>query len=411
MATPQPAHARKAPSGAFRWLVCPGCIDFCESLNLPHDSSEAMELGTGAHSLLELALKEKKPASAYRGKDFNLVFTADDRMVKGVQFAIDTVKSHGPFFAMWAEERLAIPCTGEHGTVDVLAISKDFHTLHVFDYKNGVVPVDANKNPQTMLYAQGGLEKAKRVLLPNQFAKIADVHMHILQPNSFDGNPYKDHVMTVKQLTAWCENTVAPIAKLIDSGKAPLIPGPHCTGCGGAKRCVKRAKYGAEVARMDFADFVAPGKAPAKKGKKAEKPVHEKLTNAQIAGMLANADFVISLFNDIRKEAMAMIARDPTSIPGWKLVRAKSNRRWRDAEEVAAALKAMKLREDDYAPRKLAGLGDISVLIPALKREKFLAKYAVKPEGKPTLAPESDPRPALAGTAKLDFSDEIESGE
>lgn len=86
-------------------------------------------------------------------------------------------------------------------------------------------------------------------------------------------------------------------------------------------------------------------------------------------------------------------------VPGFKLVDGKTNRQWKDEEEVVATFSDI-LGEEQMYEKKL--------LSPA-KMEKIVGKKAVemltfKPEGKKAIARADDPRPAAKSSAALDFA-------
>ena len=88
--------------------------------------------------------------------------------------------------------------------------------------------------------------------------------------------------------------------------------------------------------------------------------------------------------------------------PGFKVVEGKSNRKYTDEKAVAFIVK-----NNDYDPyeKKLLGITAMTSLLGKKKFEELLGALITKPQGKPTLVPESDKRPAL-NTAKDDFSEE-----
>lgn len=67
---------------------------------------------------------------------------------------------------------------------------------------------------------------------------------------------------------------------------------------------------------------------------------------------------------------------------------------------------AAKVQEAGFDPyeKKLLGITAMTSLLGKKKFEELLSALITKPQGKPTLVPESDKRPAL-NTAKDDFKD------
>ncbi len=136
-----------------------------------------------------------------------------------------------------------------------------------------------------------------------------------------------------------------------------------------------------------------------------------KLSNAQLAKLLPLLPMFEGFIKAIKLESMQTLARDPSSLPGYKIVEGQSKRRWRDQDATIAFLERMNYEPDDFAPRKLVGIGELAALlkkVPAAKKEKFFVLHTVKPHGKPSLVPVSDPRPPINGDAAQDFAEEIE---
>ena len=58
-------------------------------------------------------------------------------------------------------------------------------------------------------------------------------------------------------------------------------------------------------------------------------------------------------------------------------------------------------------PKELKTIGDLEKLLKKKGFQELLGEYVVKPQGKPTLAEDSDPRPAMNSTSSAvdDFKD------
>ena len=87
----------------------------------------------------------------------------------------------------------------------------------------------------------------------------------------------------------------------------------------------------------------------------------------------------------------------------YKLVEGRSNRKYKN--ESAAA----KIVEDagfDPYEHKVLGITAMQKMLGKTKFNELLGDFIEKPQGKPTLVPESDKRPAI-NTAKNDFMEEL----
>ena len=85
------------------------------------------------------------------------------------------------------------------------------------------------------------------------------------------------------------------------------------------------------------------------------------------------------------------------------VVEGKSNRKYKDEEAVAKAVKAAGY--DPYE-KKVLGITAMTKLLGKANFNKLLEKLLVKPVGKPTLVPKDDPRPEMRISAEEDFKEE-----
>ena len=145
--------------------------------------------------------------------------------------------------------------------------------------------------------------------------------------------------------------------------------------------CRKRAEYNLELAKYDF-----------------EMPAN--LEDSEIAAILPKVDELVSWVNDIKEYALQQ-ALSGTVYDGYKVVEGRANRKYTDEDAVAFAVK-----DAGYDPyeKKLLGITAMTSLLGKTKFNELLGGLIEKPQGKPTLVPESDKRQAL-NTAKDDFNE------
>jgi hypothetical protein len=86
---------------------------------------------------------------------------------------------------------------------------------------------------------------------------------------------------------------------------------------------------------------------------------------------------------------------------GWKLVEGRSNRKYVNDTVVAGVVQ--KAGFDPYE-HKVLGVTAMQKLLGKSRFDELLSPYIEKPQGKPTLVPESDKRPAMS-TAAVDFNE------
>ena len=258
------------------------------------------------------------------------------------------------------------------GTGDCLIVADD--VLHIIDFKYGLgVLVEAEDNPQMMCYALGALD------IYDGIYDITSVKMTIFQPRRENVSTF-----TIKKedLLKWADDFLKPTAELAFNGEGEFKAGDHCTFCKAKATCRKRAEYNLELAKYDF-----------------EMPAS--LSETEIAAILPKIDDLTAWAADIKEYALQQ-ALSGTEYPGFKVVEGRANRKYTDEEAVAFVVK-----DNGYDPyeKKLLGITAMTSLLGKKKFEELLGALITKPQGKPTLVPASDKRPAL-NTAKDDFSEE-----
>ena len=92
------------------------------------------------------------------------------------------------------------------------------------------------------------------------------------------------------------------------------------------------------------------------------------------------------------KEYALQRAVSGTAFPGWKLVEGRSNRKYTDENAVIAAVTAAGY--DPYE-HKILGVTAMTSLLGKKQFNDILGGLITKPQGKPTLVPGSDKRPAM----------------
>ena len=125
------------------------------------------------------------------------------------------------------------------------------------------------------------------------------------------------------------------------------------------------------------------------------------LTDEDIEDILSRVDALVSWASDIKEYALQQ-AISGKKWNGWKLVEGRSNRRYTNE---AAVIQTVSNAGFDPYERKLLGITAMQKLLGKSRFDELLTAYIEKPQGKPTLVPESDKHPAM-NTAKNDFMEE-----
>ena len=367
-------HAVLSASSAARWITCPPSARLnAEKLDA---SSEYAIQGTEAHRLCEYKLR-KALGEKVRDPTKNLAFY-DSEMEECAeaycQFVMEAVVQScatSKDTLVLVEQRVDFSgfVPDGFGTADTLIISDK--SVCIVDYKHGKgIEVSAERNPQMMCYALGGVQ------MFDGLYDIDNVRMVIFQPRLSNVSEF---TISKADLLAWANETLVPAAKLAYAGEGEFCAGAHCQFCKVRATCRKRAEYNLALAKYDF-----------------EMP--PTLEDAEVEAVLAKADTLAAWVSDIKEYALQQAIQGKKWM-GWKLVEGRSNRKYTDEAAVANTVKAA-----GYEPyeQKLLGITVMTGLLGKKKFEELLGRLVVKPQGKPTLAPMSDKRPAM-NTAAEDF--------
>ena len=383
-------HAKLSSSASKRWLGCPGSVKLSE--HSPNGSSIYADEGTLAHGMAEgmiskddkLVQKYEVEAAKFYGEHPELNGTfLEMKMI--LQPYVDYVFEE--YAAQVHEDGAAQGTTGERvvlteyspggfGTADVVLRREG--RLHIIDLKYGKgVSVSAEDNPQLKLYALGTLARF------DMLYDIEDVVMTIYQPRL-------DNVSTdtikAKDLYAWGEEVIKPGAQLALSEDAPVHAGDWCQFCPARYDCKERARDAMELQKYLGQMVLSP---------------------EEIAEILGKIDRLTKFAENIKDSALTK-ALDGEEIPGWKVVEGRSIRKYVGSEEeIVRQCEGAGYDQALLYERKLLTITNMEKLMGKKQFAEVLGAYVEKPEGKPTLAPESDKRPAITNnSAAEDFADE-----
>lgn len=374
---PPEKHAKLSASSAHRWMNCN------PSANLEREfadrSSEAAAEGSAAHALCEHKLRKAlkmlstRPVSKYDSDEMEMY---TDSYVEFVLEQIEVAKQHcaDPFVLI--EQRLDFSCyvPDGFGTGDCLIVADKL--LHIIDFKYGLgVLVDAEENPQMMLYALGALR------LFDALYDIDTISMSIFQPRRENVSTW---TITVAELEEWAEQTLRPKAELAFKGEGEFNPGPWCTFCKAAVKCRARAEEKLALARYEF----------------AKPPL---LTDEEIEDILSRLDDLTKWANEIAAYAQDAAINHGKQWSGFKLVEGRSIRKYTDETAVVIAATAAGYR--DIFKKSLIPITEMEKLMGKKTFAEVLGGLVIKPQGKPTLVPASDKRPAIHTGANHDFTE------
>ena len=360
-------HSLLSASSSHRWLHCPPSARLCEGYD-DKGSNFAAE-GTDAHALCEyklraaLGMEAKDPTENLSWYDAEMEESANG-YAAFVMELVEEAKKNCSDPVVLIEQRLDYSryVAEGFGTGDCVIIADG--TLHIVDFKYGRgILVEAEDNPQMMLYALGALE------LFDCLYDIDTVSMTIFQPRL--GN-VSTHTIPKADLYEWADTVLAPTAELAWSGEGEYHCGEWCQFCRAKADCRERVNANMELAKFEF----------------RQPPL---LTDEEVEEILGRIDGLIAWASDIRDYALqAAISGKHWS--GYKLVEGRANRKYTDERAVVAAVKAAGY--DPYE-HKVLGVTAMTTLLGKKQFNDILGGLVIKPQGKPTLVPDSDKRPAM----------------
>lgn len=404
------AHSALGASSADRWMTCPGSVPL--SAGLPDDESPHARKGSAAHALAEHCLLNGEDAFEYLGETHPISEYADVEvcpdMTEAVQVYIDHIRSYGrKIDRKMLEARVSLEPLGDwargmFGTADAIHYNAKTRTLHVDDYKHGEgVVVDA-QTPQTKYYGIGGL--LKQAVL----AKAKKVVCTIIQPRAYhEDGPIRQAVFTIDELNAWVDEQLKPAVLRVQQAEieyeegAPdwadrhLVPSEKgCKFCRAKGTCPKRAQQALEQAGLEFGEDGAV---------RPQVPM-AKLTDEQVARILDNEAAIRDWLSGVAALATEQLKRGQDITGGrYKLVKGRSSRDWADEDKAREALHGLGFGDEHLFTQKFTTPAQAEKLVGKAQKNA-LADLIVTTEGKPTLAPADDKRPAISAGPESDFT-------
>lgn len=428
-------HSALSPSARHRWGVCPGSIR--EEAKFPEESGgSAANDGTRTHTLLERAIKfefiDKEgqcgPAPFYgmTVTDAFGTYTVDIERAKRLNVALEYIREfvaeHGG--NVISERRVhpdgLVRRADMSGTVDVQITGKFVYV--VMDFKDGISPVGAQNNPQLEQYAMGVLAGLAPENYPKRFRLV------ICQPKlALKGMPIiSTWEITPEELLARVPVIIAQAAAT-DAPDAPLVPGDEqCKYCKAKGSCPAIAgKAMAEVGLMFSAinhpatpsfitpaEVIPPGVMDLSQQAAAKDPTQMDVN--QLRQVMEAAPLVRQFLASVEERIESML-KAGVAVPGFKLVQGAGRRAWAfPEEEMVKKLTGMGIPKGSVYEQSLVSPAKAEKLVWDKKGEpqqlsdtqkkRMNNEYVKMSQGKLTVAPESDSRPAVVADASSLFA-------
>jgi hypothetical protein len=229
-------------------------------------------------------------------------------------------------------------------------------TAYVIDWKFGDgIAVDAEQNEQLMYYAAAAMRTPEVAWV---FDGAVAIECVIIQPPVI-----RQWTTTPARIKAF-EKELKQAVKVSAQPNAPLKAGDHCKFCPARPTCPQM------TGAVD----------------RALKVKLDAIDDDMLGAYAANAVLLQGWIDSINELVQTKIEKG-YKIPGWKMVAKKGRRQWADEAKAAAALTELGI--DPYKKELLSPA-------QAEKKVKNLPdELVVSVSSGDTLAPESDPRPAV----------------
>lgn len=402
-------HALLNASGSERWGPCAASVRL-EAPLADQSSSYASE-GTAAHTLGAWVLINGKSAQDYPEPTIEAdgrTWPVNSEMISGIDSYAELVRDYAQGGQLLVEQKvnyathLGVEADLAWGTSDAVILQDD--KIVIVDLKWGMgVRVEAEDNSQLMLYALGALYEYEAL------GDFTHVQMVIVQPRLEHLSEHTIDVTSLKTFALRMKASASRALKVLKAEGAPALS-DYAPSEGACRWC--KAKAICPALRAQVHALVVPEATSDDFSDLTEVPDLADVPSDALGAAMDKIGLVEDFCTAVRAEVERRLLGDiavPSPAGGYKIVQGKrGNRAWASESEAEAALKAMRLKSDDIYAYKLKGPAPIEKLLAkdSPTRWKRLQKLITQPEGRPSVAPMSDARPAIthADTA-LAFED------
>jgi len=352
-------------STAKRVIACPGSVALVQKMP-PKPSSEHADRGTLLHDVISEFLDQTdKPITDWLGKTYEGQVLTQELLDEKLVVALELLDEVDPKKEMVYEVETRVGfgdlLPGVFGSTDLIGRIGDRAVVLDWKFGDGVV-VTAEENEQLMFYAAAAMRTPETAWA---FEGAQDIEMVIIQP------PMIRRWVTTKDRIAQFERELVKAVKAAQQPDAKIQHGDHCRWCAAKPICPKT------TGAVD----------------RALMTTLKEIDVDTLGRYLKNADLLEDWIKDLRGLAMQLLEKN-LPVPGYKLVQKQARRKWSDESKAKALLLEMGLKESVVV--------ETSIMSPAQAEKALKKRFSELPEGLvksessgTTMAPESDPRPAV----------------
>jgi hypothetical protein len=388
------AHAKFSPSGAHRWMRCPGSMVL--EADFPNTSSSFAAEGTCAHDLAAMVLTDPEYTipvgitTDVDGYPIKITQAMAEHVMDYCKLVWDTAEGGSLMVEQRVDFSRVIGVPDSFGTSDVV-ILKDGELI-IIDLKFGMgVKVDAEENEQMQLYALGALEA---VSLYSDDVKHVTMMIH--QPRLNHISSWTIGVDALEEFGRKAKGRAIAVTeafetlKFVADNNAYLTPGDkQCRFCRAKSVCPalrdEVTQISGPATASDFAAFLP-------------EVADDTTGDNYLSIAMSKVDLVEGWCKSVRAETERRLLAGVT-VDGWKLVEGRrGNRAWADEAEVEELMKkSMRLRDDEmYTHKLITPTVAEKLLKDSPKRLKRVMDLTTRSEGKPSVAPAADKREAIS---------------
>lgn len=377
-------HALLSPSAAHRWMNCTAA-PLLEK-DVEDKGSTFAEEGTLAHAycakklkeFLGLSVDEEKAEIAQLDEQYHSgemdEYTDTYKTIVLEKFNAARAKTKDAQLLVEVKLDFSHYVPDAFGTSDAIIIADG--VMEVIDFKYGKgVKVSAVENPQMMIYALGAWD------LFNFEYDIRKVRMTIVQPRIDNLSEFE---LDAADLINWAVDELQPKANEAYAG-GKQKPGNWCQFCKVKANCKALSSMCIE----------------AQQANPDPRKISKEVMESTILPLLSTFKTWLTGVEEYSLEQ----ALNGVQYQGFKIVEGRSIRKITNPTAVMELLCKEGFAKESYIkPTELRSITDLEKLIGKKRFGAICAEYINKPQGKPTLVPESDKRPAFNQAAD-DFKD------